>query len=84
MKNLPSEDENHASESAVSSKGFVPFNQAFYGKASENLKESAAAEKAECTEESSVDYVEEEGVVKRIRVTCSCGKVTEIECLYEL
>lgn len=30
-----------------------------------------------------VEAVEEDGVVKRIRVTCSCGEVTEIDCFYD-
>jgi hypothetical protein len=32
---------------------------------------------------SRVSYVMEEGRVKKIVVTCSCGQVTEIACKYE-
>lgn len=83
VKKLPSEGENRASESTAPSKGFVPFNQAFYGNSSEKSGEHVSAENTECSEESSIEYVEEQGVVKKIRVTCGCGKVTEIECLYD-
>lgn len=29
-----------------------------------------------------VEVVEEDGVVKRIKVTCSCGEVIELDCDY--
>lgn len=47
----------------------------------ESSAEETGEHQSSC--EPSVQTVEEDGVVKRIIVTCSCGAVTEIDCQYD-
>lgn len=46
----------------------------------ESIVESKRAAAHGCAMD--VKTVEKDGVVQKIIVTCSCGEVTEIECLY--
>lgn len=82
-KKLPTEGGKKLHNTGVSKSGFVPFINAI----SSNQKEESDIH---CQDDvhvdsapSKVDVVEEEGVIKRIVVTCSCGKVTSIDCFYE-
>lgn len=45
-------------------------------------QKATAPAKDEARHEKSVETVEEDGIITKIIVTCSCGEVTEIECEY--
>ncbi len=82
-KNLPTESGDRPIKTGKVKSGFVPYSSAFkdFG-GNETPAESEDNLEAEHTS-SVVEYVEEEGVVKKIVVKCSCGKVTEIDCVYD-
>lgn len=82
-KNLPTADLENPPASAKNGNGFVPFARAVGLDEGKSLPEPGPQDTESEPRHSTVEYVEEEGVVKKIIVTCGCGKVTEIDCLYE-
>ena len=82
-KNLPTEGGKKLHKTNSTKGGFVPFKAAISPSQQKNVElKCDIVEQAESTT-SKVDVIEEEGVIKQIIVTCSCGKVTKIDCLYE-
>ncbi len=71
--------ENNAGATAAKGSGFQPLGQAL--KQSVDSEGKGSFELAE-GHEKKVETVEEEGVVKKIVVRCSCGEVMEIDCRY--
>jgi hypothetical protein len=71
--------ENAAGPTAAKGSGFQPLGQALQRSVETEGKGSFALAGGH---EKKVETVEEEGVVKKIVVRCSCGEVTEIDCRY--
>lgn len=82
-KNLPTEGGKKLHKSSSPKTGFVPFTAAI--SPNQEITADIKCEENEHVDSkpSKVDVVEEKGVIKQILVTCSCGKVTKIDCLYE-
>ena len=82
-KNLPSDRGKNPPKPTRSASGFIPFTQSFRGMEDKHLDAATAETSPEKHLSSSIEYVEDQGVVKKIIVTCKCGEVTEIDCLYD-
>lgn len=82
-KKLPSQIGKKVQVSPAVKTGFMPFLAAF----SQGDPNIVTAEPSVVPPhdhlESKLEFVKEEGVIKKILVHCSCGKVTEIVCFYE-
>lgn len=82
LANRQSEAAHPAKSAAAKSAGFKGLLAAQMDSERENKKKSEGGSVACSTEDKKVEVVSDEGVVKFIRVHCSCGEVTEIECQY--
>ncbi|MFP4260206.1 MAG: hypothetical protein ACLFS1_03915 [Opitutales bacterium] len=67
---------------AAKSAGFKGLLAAQIESDKENKKKTEPGYSAESECSKKIEVVSDEGVVKVIRVRCSCGEVTEIECEY--
>jgi hypothetical protein len=80
-KKVPGNAEKTAAGGAGRISGFTPMLAVLQNQARQQGHGKAAANTpAGCSQK--VQTVEEDGVVKKIIVTCSCGEVTEIHCDY--
>ncbi len=78
QKNLPQ-------EKPVTTHGRASFHsyaEALKVSQKEKSTSATAADSANSEHQHKVEAIEEEGVVKRIKVTCTCGEVIEIDCGY--
>ena len=82
-KKLPSQAEKKPRKSVKSDSGFIPFSKVFQNVGGHRSLDEASDSPGEPGATSTVEYIEEEGVVKKIVGTCSCGEVTEIDCVYD-
>ena len=76
-----SEPEN-APKYAENPAGFTPLLALESRKSDGNSEAGKASKEATVTCEKDVELVVEQGVVRKIRVQCSCGEIIEINCRY--
>jgi len=78
MQNLPAQAAKSSEFEASESKGFRTYRQILEKK----ILAGDAAGDASKRCKKKVEVIEEEGIVKRIRIRCSCGEITELDCDY--
>ncbi|MCH8473755.1 MAG: hypothetical protein LAT55_00825 [Opitutales bacterium] len=77
-KNFPKEQSNLAKPSE-----FQPYATALKIQQGKNSAKSGGPEEDSGKKKPKVQVVDEDGIVKKIRVTCSCGELIEIDCSYD-
>ena len=82
LKNLPTQSAFNLEKPAKAAPRFIPFSQAFASRGLENSQPEEASYAPVNHEDKKVNYIEEQGVIKKIKITCSCGEVTILDCVY--
>lgn len=80
---LPTETGNNRSTPKRNVSGFIPFTKAFQDIEGKNIRHDDPDSSVREHAASKVEYIEHQGVVNKIIVTCGCGEVTEIDCFYK-
>ena len=82
LANNQKEAAPHGKSAAAKSAGFKGLLAAQVQSEKENKNKIEGVSSSSGGSDKKVEVVTEEGIVKYIRVHCSCGEVTEIECQY--
>lgn len=82
LANKQSEAAPHAKSAAAKSAGFKGLLAAQVASEKEKENKNEEVSPSSGSSDKKVEVITEEGIVKYIRVHCSCGEVTEIECQY--
>ena len=71
------------SAASAAARSFVPFTTASSTASTTHAApRQTAPQTAPCTGKPEVEAITKDGIVTRIRVTCGCGEVIEVDCLY--
>ena len=63
-------------------RSFVPFTAMSSAASTPAAPRQVASATTPCAGKPEVEAITKDGIVTRIRVTCGCGEVIEVDCLY--